>query len=159
MMTDLLEVIQESVPNQEAANALMARVFDAAKPETVFGAPVTQGEYTVITAAEVTVGLGYGYGGGGGIGNTPPEANEEKDPDAPADTTMPNGAGFGGGGGGGGGAGARPVAAIEIGPNGVRVEPIIDPTKVVLAFFTTLGAMLMMLSRMRPKTDTMDNCC
>jgi len=37
---------------------------------------------------------------------------------------------------------------IEIGPRGVRVEPVIDPTKIALAFFTTLGAMAMMWSRM-----------
>jgi len=33
------------------------------------------------------------------------------------------------------------VAAILIGPDGVRVEPIVDPTKIAIAFFTTIGAM------------------
>jgi hypothetical protein len=31
----------------------------------------------------------------------------------------------------------------------VRVDPVVDATKIGLALFTTLGAMFMMLSRMR----------
>lgn len=49
----------------------------------------------------------------------------------------------------GGGAMARPVAAIEIGPSGVRVEPIVDPTKISIAFFTATGSMFMMLLKMK----------
>jgi hypothetical protein len=41
------------------------------------------------------------------------------------------------------------MAVINIGPSGVRVEPVVDVTKIGLALFTTLGAMFMMLSRMR----------
>jgi hypothetical protein len=33
--------------------------------------------------------------------------------------------------------------------DGVRVEPIVDVTKVALAFITMLGSMIFMLSRMR----------
>lgn len=47
-----------------------------------------------------------------------------------------------------GGAVSRPVAAIIIGPNGVHVEPIVDATKVVLAFFSAIGAFLLMLAKM-----------
>jgi hypothetical protein len=42
----------------------------------------------------------------------------------------------------------RPVAAITIGPDGVRVEPIVDATKIAIALFTTIGAMALMFSRM-----------
>ena len=49
----------------------------------------------------------------------------------------------------GGVAVGRPVAAISVGPNGVRVEPVVDATKIALAFFTMLGSMLIMLGRMR----------
>jgi uncharacterized spore protein YtfJ len=59
------------------------------------------------------------------------------------------GTGFGGGGAGGGVSMGRPVATINIGPNGVQVQPVVDVTKIGLAFFTTIGAMLMMLGRMR----------
>ncbi len=57
--------------------------------------------------------------------------------------------GAGGGGGGGAGAMARPIAAIIIEPEGVRVEPIVDVTKVVLAFFTMFGSLWVMLGQMR----------
>lgn len=136
------EVIKESIPDQNAANELMGRLFSASRPSAVYGEPVTQGEYTVITASEVSVGLGYGYGGGGGTGS--PEAQEEE---GEAESSM----GFGTGGGGGGGAAARPVAVIEIGPHGVRVEPIVDPTKIALAALTALGSMFLMMNRMRKK--------
>lgn len=135
----LPEIIVETIPNQQRANELLARLFKVARPETVFSSPVSQGDYTVITASEVTIGLGVGYGGGGG-------SNEQ----APAEGQPPAvNVGSGGGGGGGGTVMARPVAFIEIGPHGVRVEPIVDPTKIVLAFFTTLGAMFLFLSQMK----------
>jgi uncharacterized spore protein YtfJ len=80
--------------------------------------------------------MGLGYGGGGG--GTEQQEGEE---------VQPPSQGFGVGGGGGGMATSRPIAAIEIGPEGVIVEPIIDVTKIVLAFFTALGAMAVMLTK------------
>ncbi len=136
MSENLTKIAIESVPNQKAANQLMERLFDITKPEAVFSQPVTQGQYTVITASELTAGMGVGYGGGGGSGEPNPEGQA-------------SGVGFGGGGGGGGGTLARPVAAIIIGPEGVRVEPIVDATKIAIAFFTAFGAMWMALSKMR----------
>lgn len=141
MSENLTKIAIESVPNQKAANELMVRLFDITKPEAVFSQPVTQGEYTVITASELTAGMGVGYGGGGGSG----------DPNQEGQTS---GVGYGGGGGGGGGTLARPVAAIIIGPDGVRVEPIVDATKIAIAFFTAFGAMWMALSKMRRVTKT-----
>lgn len=137
-----IEIIKEAVPNQEQANELMQRLFDAAQPAAVFGEPVTQGEYTAITAAEISAGMGYGFGGGGSLGeadNVGEQGEEAKSP----------GAGFGSGGGGGGATSARPVAVIEIGPHGVRVEPIVDPTKIVLAFFTAFGTLVAIVGKVR----------
>ena len=129
-----------SVQNQSEATAVLDKLVTTARAEAVFSQPVTQGEHTVITASEVSVAMGLGFGSGGG--ETPSETDE--------DGKMV-GAGYGGGGGGGGGgsAAARPVAAIIIGPEGVRVEPIVDATKIALAFFTTLGAMLLMFRGMK----------
>lgn len=124
------------VPSQEAAHELMGKLFDITRPESVYGQPVTNGAYTVITASEYTAGLGVGYGGGSGYS----EAMEESG--AP-------GGGSGGGGGAGGGSMARPVAAIIMGPNGVNVEPIVDVTKVAIAMFTAFGAMFVALGQMR----------
>ena len=137
-MDGTVQLIHENVPSQEKANQLMGRLFEATRPGAVFAEPVTQGSYTVITASELSIGMGYGFGGGASLKSESEDESEEE-----------SGADFGSGGGGGGGATARPVAAVEIGPNGVRVEPIVDPTKISIAFFTALGSMFMMLLKMR----------
>jgi uncharacterized spore protein YtfJ len=111
---------------------LMERLTDVGQPGAVYSDPVTVDGHTVITASEVTVGLGYGFGGGG-------EATGEAEGE-------PGGYG---GGGGGGGAGARPVAAIHVSADGVSVEPIVDVTKLALAFFTLMGSIFLMRARMR----------
>lgn len=141
-MNNGFQVIKESIPNQQAGVDLLNRIYDVARPEAVFSEPESHGEYSAITASEVSMGIGYGYGGGGGSGT-------ETGDDAKSNGEPSVGYGAGGGGGGGGGAAARPVAVIEIGPHGVRVEPIVDPTKIAIAFFTAFGAMFMMLNRMR----------
>ena len=141
------EVAVSSVKTHEEAMEMVGRLFDAAQPTAVFSEPVTVGEHTVITASEVKVGLGYGFGAGGS--DAPEEAGESK---AEADA---GGSGYGSGGGGGGASGGRPVAAIVIGPKGVRVEPIVDVTKLGLAFLTALGALLMMGNRMRQLSQRM----
>ena len=60
-------IFLESIPNQQRANELMSRLFEITRPEAVFAPPMTVGEQTVITAAEITAAYGFGYGGGGGI--------------------------------------------------------------------------------------------
>lgn len=90
--------------------------------------------------------MGFGYGSGGGSGTEPDEGEAVSENESQDERGA---AGFGGGGGGGGVSGGRPVAVISIGPKGVRVEPVVDVTKIALAFFTTLGSMFFMLAKMR----------
>ena len=85
-------------------NAGMDR-FTNVSAERVFGEPVRVGERVVIPAATIAYGGGFGFGSGG----------EQI-----------------GGGGGGGGADGRPVAVIEASPEGVRIRPVIDFTRVGL---------------------------
>ena len=95
----------------------------------VYGEPVQHGDTTIIPAAEVLVGMGFAAGFGSGEDET----------------------GDGGGGGGGGGGGrtlSRPVAIIIASPDGVRVEPVIDPTKIALAALTAAGFMMATMLRM-----------
>lgn len=117
------------------------RFLSAANVEAVYGQPVSQNENTVIPTAEVLSIVGFGLGSGGGSQGIVENENR----------------GSGGGGGGGGRVLARPVAAIVISPTGVRVEPIVDVTKIVLAVFTTLGFMTALFTRMKstkpPKLD------
>ena len=119
----------------------MDKFLRAASVEAVYGTPVSQGETVVIPAAEVLSIAGFGLGAG-----SSPRASDD-----------PEDAGSGSGGGGGGHVLARPVAAIVISPTGVRIEPIVDVTKIGLAVLTTLGLIVGMRTRMnrtrRPKLD------
>jgi len=126
-MTKQVDIFNSTVSGQTQAVELMEKLLAVADSKSVFSEPVESGEYKVITASEVSVGMGFGFGSGRTFGSV--ENSEES---GQADN------GYGGGGGGGGASTARPVAAIEIGPHGVRVEPIVDPTKIAVAFFTTL---------------------
>ena len=127
---DGLEIIDMTgLQSEDAAIGTIAKLFDVFQPGVVFSQPTTVGDNTVITAAEVNVGMGLGFGHGS-------ESEEESSDE-------------GGGGGGGGAAAGRPVAAIIISPQGVRVEPIVDATKVALAFFTMIGAIFVAASSIR----------
>jgi uncharacterized spore protein YtfJ len=111
----------------------MDKFLRAANVDAVYGSPIREGENIVIPAAEVLSIAGFGLGSGSG-----PQGSGENE-----------NTGSGTGGGGGGRVLSRPVAAIIISPTGVRVEPIVDVTKIALAVFTTLGFMAAMVTRMR----------
>ncbi len=112
------------------------RLFDAARPEAVFAEPVTAEGRTVIAAAEVLIGAGFGGGGG---------YDSPAGPTVEIETPATDG---GVGGGGGGFAQSRPVAVIVIDRDGVRVEPVVDVTKLGLAALTVFGSFLFLISRM-----------
>jgi len=145
MSEEFNEVMATAGKNQEQAAELVEKLFAVAQPGAVYSEPVTAEGYTVITASEVSVGMGFGYGIGGGSGGAGRGQGESED--EPEDEGGE--AGVGGGGGGGGASMGRPVAAITISPQGVRIDPIVDVTKISLAFFTTIGSMFFMLSKMR----------
>jgi len=105
--------------------------LETADVSRVYGEPVEHEGSLIIPAAEVVAGVGFGAGYGSG---------------GPLDE---DGGGSGGGGGGGGKAFARPVAVIIADKNGVRIEPVVDPTKIILALFTALGFMAATVARMR----------
>ncbi|MGD2147803.1 MAG: hypothetical protein PVH41_13995 [Anaerolineae bacterium] len=150
-----------SVENQEQSIALLEKLVAVARPESVFSEPLEVEGRTLITASEVTAGLGVAFGFGGGT--TPGQVRAEKrhrgrssDPHERVGLEEPapeegkgEDAGMGGGGGGGGGASGRPVAVISVTEDGVQVEPVVDATKIALAFATALGSMFFMLTKMR----------
>lgn len=119
------EIFLDAVHFPTEGLTLLSKVTDAASPQAVFGEPVQQGDTTVITANSVNVGLGYGLGGFV-LGRSGSEHDKRRE--------------VNGGGGGGGGSYARPVAVISISPDGVKVEPIIDVTKICLGFFSMFAA-------------------
>ncbi len=116
----------------EQSDKIIDKLYAAAEPGAVFSAPYASGEYTIITASEVGAGGGFGFGMG--------TSTEQKSPDG--------GATGGGGGGGGGGSMGRPIAAIVIGPDGVKVKPIVDATKVALAAIGAWSAVAFIASRL-----------
>ncbi|MBI4785515.1 MAG: hypothetical protein HY782_00490 [Chloroflexi bacterium] len=105
------------------------KFLDAAKVQAVYGEPIKNGDIVIIPSAEILGVLGFGLGAGGG--------RDDK-----------QNIGSGGGGGGGGRVFSRPVAAIVVTPNEVRIEPIVDVTKIALAGLTAGGFMLAMIARM-----------
>jgi uncharacterized spore protein YtfJ len=109
-----------SVETQEQAMELIAGVLRVSEPDAIFGKPQVHGHATLITVSELTAGLGVGFGSGGQVDQ-----------------------GSGGGGGGGGFSTGRPVAIISVTDQGVKVDPIVDVTKLGIAFLTTIGAMLL----------------
>ena len=109
---------------QETLDAFL----ETADVSKVYAEPVEHEGSLIVPAAEVVAGMGFGagYGVGGHL---------DKD--------------GGGSGGGGGKAFARPVAVIIADKNGVRVEPVIDPTKVALAALTAFGFIFGTIAKMK----------
>ncbi len=122
-------------------NSTMKAFLDTANVDRVYGAPVEVGETKIIPAAENLVVMGFGAGSG--YGTSEIESNEE---------SPSSGEGMGEGGGGGGGGGgrtlSRPVAVIIASPQGVRVEPVADRTKVIMAAITAASFVAGMFLRM-----------
>lgn len=132
----IVDVSGEPEAGVHVVGDTLEKLFETAAVERVYGSPTRRGEYTIIPTAEVLVGVGFGVGFGSGEA---PSAEEDE----------PQGYGTGGGGGGGGRTLSRPVAVIVTGPEGVRVEPVVDVTKIGLAAITAFGFMLSTLMRMK----------
>ena len=93
-----------------------------------FGAPVERDGHTIIPVARVAFGYGAGFGRGtakhgGDFAEARGEANE------------------GEGGGGGGGGSSTPVAIIDISAADVRIEPIVDSTRISVSGMMLAGWM------------------
>ena len=110
--------------------------ISVADVDMVYGPPIKEGDTLIIPTAEVLAVMGFGVGSG-----SESAPNEEG--------KGHQGYGEGSGGGGGGSVLSRPVAVIIASPEGVRVEPVVDATKIALAALTAAGFMAGMLFRMR----------
>lgn len=118
----------------EITEDVLGKLLGTSGASIVYGRPIKHGDVTIIPAAEVIAGVGFGSGFGYG----PISEGEDRS------TVI-------GGGEGGGGAGrtfSRPVAVVIISPEGVRIEPVRDRTKVLLAAITAGGFMAATLLRM-----------
>jgi uncharacterized spore protein YtfJ len=120
--------VERSAQAIDAVQSTLERFLDTADVKHVYGEPIRHGDTVVIPTAEVLTGLGFGTGSGFGTGQ--------------------EGEGGGGGGGGGGRTFSRPVAVVVVSPEGVRVQEVVDPTKIALAAITAGGFMVGMLMRL-----------
>lgn len=128
-------------------------VSEAVNVDAVFGKPEVAGDRVLIPVAEIS----YGFGMGAGVApRGDAEASEEEAEGSESDEPAV-------GGGGGAGGHARPIAYIEIGPDGTRVESIMDEQKIALAGILLsawaigwVGLVLKIIFSPRRKSDS---CC
>ncbi len=139
------KVLSFTEKTSEQLPAMLERLFVAARSDAVYSQPVISGNYTVITASEVTAGGGFGSGAGFGPATSPAQKERPVEEGSQAEQANSGGGGIGGGGGSAG----RPVAIIIIGPDGVVVKPVFDVTKITLAGITAGISMLAMLRKVR----------
>jgi uncharacterized spore protein YtfJ len=143
-MAEMGEDAADALSSTEAAGTragpgalaqLFARLDAAGSADRTLGAPRTVGERSVLPLGEVWYGHGFGLGGG--------ERPGEGEHGAAART------GYGGGGGGGGR--VRPVAVVEVGPDGARVHPVVDVAAIGLALAPVALVAVLRLLRARPR--------
>jgi uncharacterized spore protein YtfJ len=122
-------VIEDSGQAIDMAQETMEAFIETANVSKVYGEPIQYEDTLILPAAEVlaVAGFGAGYGSGG-----------------PEDV-----GGAGGGAGGGGRTFSRPVAVVIANKTEVRVEPVVDPTKIAMTMFTALGFMVATIARMK----------
>lgn len=128
---DALDIVQDT----------LGEFLQSASVDAVYGTPIQDGDTLIIPAAEVLTVMGFGVGSGRGTGYSKETDSDEEQSDEMSE-------GSGSGGGGGGRVLARPAAVIISTPEGVRVEPVVDVTKLGLAALTAAGFMVGMLLRM-----------
>lgn len=133
-MTDEMNANSPEESGLDVFQDTMEEFLAAADVRVVYGEPIEHDDTMIIPTAEVLCGLGFGLGSGTG---TSTEHNSEK----PSQGT-------GSGGGGGGRILSRPVAVVIASSEGVRVEPVVDITKIALAALTAMGFMVGMMFRM-----------
>jgi uncharacterized spore protein YtfJ len=115
----------------------LGRISEEVNVDAVFGKPQTIEGRVLIPVAELSYGFGMGVGSGPSCDCAcHSESADEGDSCCEEETCEcceDHGGTIAGGGGGGAGAKARPIAYIEVGPEGTRVQPITDDGKIALA--------------------------
>lgn len=124
-----MEALGDATAALDSVKMTLDKFLDAADVSAVYGQPIQSGDTLIIPTAEVLSGMGFGLGYGGG------QSTEGE-------------GGSGVGGGGGGRILSRPVAVIIASADEVRVEPVVDVTKIALAALTASGFMMGMVLRM-----------
>lgn len=122
------QLTQPATQLPDTLEHVMGQIISTATVDSVFGKPFERGETVVVPCSEMAVVLGMGFGSG---------SNSEHN--------QPNGSG---GGGAGGTSRGRPIAAIIITGDKVRVKPIIDVTRISLAGMSTAAFIVFWIFRL-----------
>jgi uncharacterized spore protein YtfJ len=136
--------VTSSAETLDVIELTMDKFLDAADVSAVYGEPIQHGDTIIIPCAEVLSGMGFGMG----FGVSSHDSSDEDEGETKRDGGNSANRNEGVGGGGGGRVFSRPVAVIVASPEGVRIEPVFDRTKIALAVLTTAGFMFGMFSRM-----------
>ena len=112
---------------------MMEKLPSEVNVDAAFGEPEKYDDHIVIPVAEITYGYGIGFGTAEDCCMESAETPEEDDSTETAEGDASEKHGRGMGGGGGIGAKARPIAYIEVGPEGTKVKTIVDEQKIALA--------------------------
>jgi uncharacterized spore protein YtfJ len=130
----------------------ISAISETVNVDAVFGKPETAGDRVLIPVAEIA----YGFGVGAGVA---PQGAKSPDEEEAAGPTSEPAVGAGGGAGGR----ARPIAYIEIGPDGTKVESIMDEQKIALAGILlsawAIGWVGLVLKILFSPRRTSDSCC
>ena len=111
---------------------MMEKLPSEVNVDAVFGTPEEYEDHVLIPVAEITYGYGVGFGSAdGGCAESAEDSDDSESSDA-AGAETPEKVGHAVGGGGGVGAKARPIAYIEVGPEGAKVQPIVDDQKIAI---------------------------
>ncbi|HIP87438.1 MAG TPA: hypothetical protein EYH27_03250 [Anaerolineales bacterium] len=112
----------------------LQRLFDSvetlgrkANVNAAFGKPIATEGRTLIPVAEVSYGFGMSF-------STVDGGEKTEAPERAA-------------GGGGGGLRTRPIATIEVTPEGIRVEPLMDTGRIALAGILLSGWSIFWIAR------------
>ena len=125
-----------ALPGFELAADVWDRIVVSAQAGLAYGEPRVVGDRTIIPIGAV----GYGFGWGGGGGTSLDKAGSPV---------------TGSGGGGGGGVMVQPLALIEIDGERMRLRPVFDWTRIVVALIVTVGPFVLarLLGRLRAGRD------
>ena len=155
-MEEKMQSTNEIPASFEFARAEIDKLMAVANVEAVYGKPIHHNDTIIIPVSEVFAVMGVGGGSEIVEGELVEEAEEVEHEAEVEEEKLQSSTGAGGGGGGY--TFARPVALVIAGPDGVRVEPVFDRTKVALAAFTAFGFMFATMARMlsrRPRFGRM----
>jgi uncharacterized spore protein YtfJ len=126
-------------PAVDMAESTLENFLAAAHVDAVYGEPMVHDDTLILPAAEVLAIMGFGAGSG--LGKSGEQGAE---------------IGSGGASGGGGRVLSRPVAVVIVSPDGVRVEPVVDVTKIAVAALTALTFLVGLGARMRRMRRTLE---